>query len=122
MAALQKVAILLATIHSCPLFYSSLVIPSSLLASLQLLHIPTTNIHVPIILVHATREVLDINGTRASSFLTSRSLGVVHATVGWGVVVHRLLLFGRCSRGTAAEEATNCVAYAGADCDTTEKS
>jgi hypothetical protein len=68
---------------------ASLVSTGRLLTSLQLLHIPTANVQVPIILIHAACEVLDINSTRSSSFLTRRLLSTILTTL--SIVINRLL-------------------------------
>jgi len=96
------------------------ILSSSLLACLELLHIPPTNCHISLILVHALREVLDIRRTWALLCGTLRlRLAVVEATVHWlRICVGRARLLGCLLRGAATEEAADGVADRRADCYT----
>lgn len=91
---------------------TSLVLASSSLASLQLVHVPSTNRHVSLVLVHAVCEALGRHG----------AVGILLLV---GVVVALLLLSGDRGLGvrslagaTAAKETANGVADGGADSDT----
>ena len=94
-----------------------LILPSSLLARLQLLHVPATDTHVALILIHAPREVLHIGhaGLVLRSAIRPRSsliLGAVETVIhGLGVGILSLLLLGLGlgGGGTAAEEAADGV-------------
>lgn len=91
----------------------SLVLASSSLASLQLIHIPSADRHIARVLVHAIREAFGRHSTVRVLLLV-------------GVVVALLLLGGRSGLGvgslagaTAAKEATDSVANGGADGNST---
>jgi len=92
--------------------FANLVLASSLLASLELVKVPTADSQRALVLVHAPSEVANI-GLASPWALVVLSLRV-------GVVVShlRLLLLGWCGRAAAAEESTDGVADGGADCDT----
>lgn len=86
----------------------------------QLVHVPTTDADVAIVLIHAVAEVTNVG-------LTGRVLpGLVGSTALPETAVHTLRLGRRSLLGlsgsagaTTAEEATDGVADRGADCDTT---
>lgn len=91
----------------------SLVLASSSLTSLQLVHVPSTDGHVARVLVHAVREALG-------------SHGAVRVLLLVGVVVALLLLLGGSGLGVrglggtaAAKEAADGVADGGANGNTT---
>lgn len=63
------------------------VILRSLLTSLQLIHVPPTDIQIPLVLIHALREHLDVAGARTLVRLRGTAVAVVVAVVG-----HRSLL------------------------------
>lgn len=80
----------------------TLVIPSGLLASLQLLHVPAADGHVALVLVHAVGEALDVGGTGARG-LVRAALAVesvaTHGIARVGIRVERslgLFLLNRC--------------------------
>lgn len=92
------------------------------LTSLQLLEIPAANTHIAPILIHAIREVLEIDRARLGCVLTrsgirvvGTSLSVVVLSCGGLLVLLWLRL--SCLGAPAAEEASDCVADTGADCD-----
>lgn len=98
-----------------------LLIPAgSSLASLQLVQVPTTDIQIPLILIHTAGEVLDVRGTWPCIFVGTRLLctvGVVELAR-LGVIFGRLLVFlllgcRRCRR--SAEETTDGMTDRGAD-------
>lgn len=66
--------------HAMP----SLVLSSGLLASFQLLHIPTADGQVALVLVHAISEALDVGGTWARGFGRGGLAvqGIVHGAAG----------------------------------------
>lgn len=93
---------LLFSAHNPPT--TGLVLASSRLASLQLVHVPSANRHVALVLVHAVRKALGRHG----------AIGVLLLV---GVVVALLLLSGnrglrvrRLAGATATEETTDSVA------------
>jgi len=88
-----------------------LVLASSTLAGLQLIKVPSTDLHVAVVLIQTLREGHGLVSTpiRASRVLVSLL----------SLSLDRLLLC-RCSRA-ATEEATDGVADGGADSDTTVK-
>jgi len=97
--------------------HSTLVILRRLLTSLQLLHIPAANVQIAVILVHTAREVLDVHRARAGRFLARGGVRVVGAGLGVVEVVvcggGFLRVFGLgCLTAAAAEEASDCMAYA----------
>jgi len=106
-----------------------LVLPRSLLTSLQLLQVPATDVHVSTVLLHTLRKGLDVTCTRARCAipLAGRLRVVqtgVHRLAGLRVgvdwlLVLRLLLLCRSSGGAAAKESADGVADGGTDCDTT---
>ena len=58
-----------------------LVLPSGLLAGLQLLQVPSTDCHVALVLVHAVGEAFDVGGTGSrclSGGLRVGVQGVIH--------------------------------------------
>ena len=91
---------------------TSLVLASSLLASLELVKVPSTDGQRALVLIHAPSEVGHIG------LASSWSLVVLALSV--GVVVGHLCLLrlGWRSRATAAEETTDGVADRGSDCYT----
>jgi hypothetical protein len=104
---------------------TQLIRPSSLLTSLQLIQIPATDAHIPLILIHTAREILDVRraGLVLRSAITARSglvLAVVEIVVhGLRVGVRGVLLGGLfLGGGAAAEEAADGVADRGSYCDT----
>jgi hypothetical protein len=111
-----------------PTHPSPLIRPSRLLTRLQLLHIPPTNRHVPLILIHAAREIAHIRHARlvlrtrvaSGGLILAAAAGiesVVHG-LGVGVLAGGFLL--RCGFGggvATAEETADGVADGGADCD-----
>lgn len=83
----------------------------SLLARLELLHVPPTDGHVTLVLIHAVGEALDVRGTGSRGFGRGRLgvKGVVHGSASSGVRVGRcllLLLFGW-RRRAAAEKSSD---------------
>jgi hypothetical protein len=103
--------------------WASLVPRSSSLTSLQLLHVPATNTHIPLILIHAVGERLDIVGTRTGrSVGRGLSVSVVQIVVWLGVGIDGLLLGLRLIVGLrgrpAAEHAADGVADGGTYCHT----
>ena len=90
------------------------ILPCSLLASLKLLHVPPTDVHVSLVLLHALCEALDVVCTW--SLCLRLRTGVVETRVHrlslLGVIVDRLLvllLFRRSSRRSTTEEAAERV-------------
>lgn len=92
-----------------------LILPRRLLTSLQLLHIPPTNVHIPTILIHTASKALDIVRAGTTCLLCRASISVVCTTSLSEVVLGRLsiLICSWCLCGlgrTTAEEAADCVA------------
>lgn len=78
----------------------TLVLSGSLLASLQLLHVPTADGHVALVLVHAVGKTLDVRGTGTRGLvraaLTVQGIGT-HGVAGVRVCIGGCLcLFGWC--------------------------
>jgi hypothetical protein len=113
------------TLHISHLHFSHLIPTSRLLTSLQLLHVPTTNTHVALILIHTISKALDVRGTWTGRFgggVGLRVEGIIHGVAGSCVGVGGLLvflLFGWGGRGAAAaaEKAADGVADGRTDCD-----
>lgn len=92
----------------------SLILRARLLTRLQLLQVPTANLHVARVLIHALCEVPRVNVARLGAILVLR-LGRLRRVL----LRLRLLLLGRRGRtATAAEEPANGVADGGTDCYT----
>ena len=109
--------------YSVPHIFVYLVWFSSLLTSLQLLHVPATDTHIPTILIHARGESLDVGhaGLVLSSSIPT-SCGLVLAVVetvvhGLGIGVRGTLFGLLLCGGAATEEAADGVADGGAYCD-----
>jgi len=90
------------------LFSQHLVLASSTLASLQLVEIPSTDLHVAVVVIQALREYLCLITTAIRAGLVLVSL--------LSLSLNRLL--GRCSRATT-KETTDGVTDGRADSDTT---
>jgi hypothetical protein len=103
----------------------SLVLPRRSLASLQLIQVPATDVHIALILRHAVGVLLNVHRAGSRGLLVgSRAVvevGVHSATrldVGFGGLLVLSLLLGSGLGGAAAEEAADGVADGGTDCDT----
>ncbi len=109
-----------------------LIRSSRLLTRLQLLQIPTTDAHIPLILIHAPGETLDVGGARlvlraaiAAAIPATRGALVLAAVetvvhglgVGIAALLEGLLVLGGRAGGAATKEAADGVADGGADCD-----
>lgn len=92
---------------------SFLVLASRLLAGLQLIQIPSTDVQAALVVIHALPEVANLG--LASTALLGRVVGLV-LLCEVGVLG---LLLGRCG-GAAAEPASDGVADGGTYCDTTK--
>lgn len=94
-----------------------LILPRRSLARLQLIQIPPTDVHIPLVLRHAIRILLDVHRARALRLLALSAARVVqiriHCATGLRVRVGGLFvlrLFSRRGRGgSAAEEAADGV-------------
>ena len=91
----------------------ALVLTSSLLASLQLIQVPSANRQATLVLVHAGAELLDVSRARARRL---HLCGALVLLCEFGVLGRSL---GGCGGRAAAEEAADGVADGGSDCDTT---
>jgi len=90
---------------------------ASLLASLQLLQVPTADLHIPLVLVHALCEVARVDVARPRAVVVLRICRLRGVLLRLGLLL-LLLLRGR--RGAAtSEEAADRVADRGSDCYTT---
>ena len=83
-----------------PSSFDRLVLAGSLLASLELIKVPSTDSQRALVLIHASSEVVDIG--LASSWLTVA--GVLNCTV---VVLCERLLLSSCWLRATAKEATD---------------
>jgi hypothetical protein len=96
---------------------TDLVLLRSSLASLELIQIPTTDIHIALVLGHAISVTLDVHRAGPGSLAVVGSRRIVerriHGAAGLCVAVGGLLvllLLGGCGGGAAAEETTNRMA------------
>lgn len=89
----------------------ALVLSCSLLAGLELLHVPAADGQVALVLVHAVGEALDVRGAGAACLGGGglRVQAIVHGLPGLRVGIGRQLFDGG-SRGSAAEETTDGMA------------